>query len=157
MALLWSIYNICHIIIEFHFRFGCRAIYPRETCYDWWRIIIVSNLIGDHIVLWSEPRNSIACHQTLVQGLGKRLDIFIHNCSVCKFSHRVESVAIMRACLTWPDPNFEQEHYHLQYINALRVLWVFTQVFRSQQVVVTVVYSAYCLQLYIVLTAYSCI
>ena len=38
----------------------------------------------------------------------------------------------MRACLTWPVPNFEQEHYHLQYINALRVLWV---VFRSQQVV----------------------
>ena len=40
---------------------------------DWWRIFIVSNLIGKHIFLWSETQNSNACHQTLAQGLGTRL------------------------------------------------------------------------------------
>ena len=47
--------------------------YLHEICYHWWYIFIVLNLIGDHIFLWSEPQNSIACHQTLVQGLGTRL------------------------------------------------------------------------------------
>ena len=30
-------------------------------------------MIGGRIFLWSEPRNAIACHQTLVQGWGTRL------------------------------------------------------------------------------------
>ena len=44
----------------------------RWNCYDWWRIFIVSNLIGDRIFLQSKPQNSIACHQTLVQSLSTR-------------------------------------------------------------------------------------
>ena len=70
------------------FPFGCHVIYPHKICYDWWRIFIVLNLIGDCILLWSKPQNSIACYQTLVQGMGTRLLSYMlitptHNVLLC--------------------------------------------------------------------------
>ena len=74
-AFLWSNSNICLVNTEIHYNFHLKycTICLCKICFDWWHTFVVSNLIGDHIFLWSEPRNSIACHQTLVQGLGTRL------------------------------------------------------------------------------------
>ena len=47
-------YNIiCLLNIEIYFHFGFHTIYSYKICYDWWHIVIVSNLIGDCIFLWS--------------------------------------------------------------------------------------------------------
>ena len=48
---------------------GCHGIYLRKCLIE---IVgdnrsVVLNLIGDRQFLWSEPRNSIACHRTLFQ------------------------------------------------------------------------------------------
>ena len=72
-AFLWNILNICFSKHSNSFHFRCCTIYPtnfittNDVFYclksDWW----------PHF-LWSEPQNSIACDQNLIQDLGMRLE-----------------------------------------------------------------------------------
>ena len=87
MAFLWTVSNIFLVNIENHFHYRYCATYPRKICYNWWCIFIVSNMIGNHIFLWLEPRNSIACHQTLVQILGTKLILVYTTCTTCLTNH----------------------------------------------------------------------
>ena len=70
MAFLWTVPIIYLVNIKIHFHFSVMLPIV-QNLLQLMTYFIVSNLIGNHIFLWLEPRNSIAHQQTLVQGLGK--------------------------------------------------------------------------------------
>ena len=76
MTFLWSVFNICFVYvvnIQIYSHFRCHAVYLYKSFYDWWHILLFWMWLVNFIFLQLEPQNSIACNQTLIQGLGMRL------------------------------------------------------------------------------------